>query len=346
MSSSAVKIPGKFGFGTMSLTWTPTPRTLEEALEIIVYSCDKHNIRFINGGEFYGPDWINVKYLLEFWKKYGQNYPDLVVCIKGSIKFPQLAPDGSKESISHSIEKLASFFPPEKSKRPVLIYEIARVDPEVPYEDTIGFIQHYVEQGVIDGISLSEVGVGSIRKASSLAPISCVEVELSLLCQDILTNGVLQELSERNITVVAYSPLCRGFLTERTANDFDSFFELCSRPGDIRGHLGKFSSTNFPHNLKIVKELQEFAHKKGTTLESLALSWIVAISESTNFYGIKSVSKVIPIPSGSTADKVDENLGQIIELSANDMKEIQAITEKNPVKGLRYSEASKHLEFA
>lgn len=346
MSLKPVSIPGTFGFGTMSLTWTPNPKPFEEAFESIKYSMDKYNIRFLNGGDFYGPDNINLKLLLEFWKKYAKDYPDLVISIKGAINPTTLAPDGSKESISKSVENMISFFPKEKSKRPVLIFEIARVDTNVPYEETIGYIKEYVETGAIDGISLSEVGVGSIAKAVKVAPISCVEVEVSLMCQDVFENGVLKELSEKQIPIVAYSPLCRGFLTDRTANDLDAFFKLCQTPGDIRGHLDRFSAENFPTNLKVVKKLQEFAHSKNTTLESLALSWLVSVSEQEDYEGIKKVCKIIPIPSGSTADKIDKNLGNINKLSKADLKEIKNITDTNKVVGYRYNKHAEHMNFA
>lgn len=330
----------------MSLTWTPTPKSLEESLEIINYSCSKYDIRFLNGGEFYGPDLINLKYLLAFWKKYASEYPDLVISVKGGISVERMGPDGSEENLTRSIENFASFFPKEKSKRPTLIYQQARVDPDTPYETSIATINKFVEKGVIDGISLSEVGVGSINKATSVATVSCVEIELSLLCQEIFENGVLKELSDKGITVVAYSPLCRGFLTDRTVNDFDSFFELCNRPGDIRGHIPRFTKEHFHTNLKIVQKLYEFAQKKNISLESLALSWVISLSGQENYRGIKKVAKIVPIPSGSTPDKVDLNLAHIVKLTRADLDEILEITDNNKPSGDRSSKEIKHLEFA
>lgn len=343
---SEIEIPGKFGFGSMSLTWTPTPKSEEESIETIKYVLDKYHVRFLNGGEFYGPDLINLKYLGAFWAKYGEKYPDLIVSVKGGVDVKKLIPDGSKESISRSIKNFISFFPKEKLMRPKLIFEIARVDLNIPYEKTIGYINEFVADGSIDGISLSEVGVGSIQKALSVAAVSGVEVEFSLLCQDILSNGVLKKAAESNITIVAYSPLCRGFLTDRSANDFQAFFNLCHKPGDMRSHLDKFSEENFYENLKIVTKLKEYAQSKNTTLESLALSWILAFSELEDYNGVKKYPKIIPIPSGSSSDKIDQNLGLIILLSKDDLDEIKKITDSIEVKGLRYNEKAKHLDFA
>ena len=88
----------------------------------------------------------------------------------------------------------------------------ARVDPNTPIEETVGYIAEYVKAGKVGGISLSEVGANSIRKAAGVHKISAVEVEFSLFCTDILDNGVAKACAELNIPIVAYSPLGRGFL--------------------------------------------------------------------------------------------------------------------------------------
>lgn len=344
MSFQAVPIPGNFGFGSMSLTWTPEPVPFEKAFATIKHCLDNHDIKFINGGEFYGSDLINLKLLGEFWKKYGEKYPGVVVSIKGAINVTNLTPDGSKASIDKSVKNILEFFPQEKSKRPILIFEIARVDPNIPYDETIGYIAEHVKAGIIDGISLSEVGKGSISKAVDVFPISCVELEFSLMCRDIVDNGILEVLSKHQIPVVAYSPLCRGYLTESTANDPEAFQKLINRPGDFRSHLGKFSEENYWNNIKIVQKLQKFAETKGSSLEALALSWILAISELENFNGIPKVCKIIPIPSGSTAEKIDKNLGHIVDLTPSDLKEIEQILDTNKVVGARYNE--HHTDFA
>lgn len=344
MSYQPVPLHGDFGFGTMSMTWTPEPVPFEKAFATIKHALDTHNIRTLNGGEFYGPDDINLKLLGQFWEKYGSEYPELVISIKGAVHPTTWAPDGSKASIDKSITNVASYFPSEKSKRPTLLFEIARVDPNVPYDETIGYIANHVKSGLIDGISLSEVGSESIEKAASVFPISCAELEFSLMCQDILDNGVLKTLSKHQIPVIAYSPLCRGYLTETTANDPELFKKSIYRPGDMRGHFGKFSPENFDNNLKVVQKLQEFAHSKNTTLEALALSWNTSIGGLKSYNGINNVSKIISIPSGSTPEKINKNLGSIVKLSADDLAAIKAITDSNQVVGARYH--AGHVDFA
>ncbi|RCK66006.1 putative pyridoxal reductase 2 [Candida viswanathii] len=346
MSYKPVEIPGKFGFGTMSMTWTPAPPAFEQSIDTLkfVTSHPEFGTKLINGGEFYGPDDANLKLLQEFFEK---NTPEenasLIVSIKGGVDPKTLAPDGSKESIAKSIENIASYFP--KSNRPKLLFEIARVDSRVPYPETIGYISEFVKNGTIDGISLSEVGKDSIQSALKVFPISCVELELSLFSQEVITTGILEELSKRDIPLIAYSPLCRGLLTDYTVENADTFLSNIPQ-GDIRHHLDKFQPETFAKNLPALKELYKYAHDvKQTTLESLALSWILKVSGSKNFRGIDQVTRILPIPSGSTKKRVESNLGSLIELTDADLDAIDKIFKEHPITGLRYNKALEGTLF-
>lgn len=343
-----VEINGNFGFGTMSMTWTPKPPATEQSIASLKHVVDTHGVTLINGGEFYGADYANLKLLKEFLAQNTDEYNSkLTVSIKGAVDTTTLAPDGSKESVARSIENVISYFPGDPSKRPKILFQIARRDLATPYEETVGHIAEYVKAGKIDGISLSEVGSDSIRKAASVFPISCVELELSLLCQDLIHNGVLETLSELQIPIIAYSPLCRGYLTDHCADTSDTFLENLPK-GDIRVALiDKFSKDNFDHNISLIKALQQYAKtKKNTTLESLALSWIVNLSGAKEYEGIKNVTKIVPIPSGSTTEKIDKNLSNTIELTDPEMKEISEIVNSIGVKGYRYNEHLEKFNFA
>ncbi|RKP28944.1 Aldo/keto reductase [Metschnikowia bicuspidata] len=283
----------------MSMTWTPLPLALENALAPIYYSA------------------INIKYLTAFWQKYQSEFPDLVVSIKGGLNVTRLVPEGSKAFIDRSVDTIVRHFPKDQP-RPKLIFEIARVDPKTLYEETIGYIKEHVDNDTIYGISLSEVGVGSIQKALSVAPVECVEIEFSLICQDILQNGVLQELWENNVVVVAYSPLGRGLR--------------------LQGHHRPVFREKLPHKLQVGRLVAEVRSCKGHSLDSLALSWILS--------GISKVANIVPIPSGSTPEKVDANLGSIVESTREDLDKISAISAAHPVQGYRYNEHHASLEFA
>ncbi|KAI5969213.1 plr1 [Candida margitis] len=349
MTPQPIEIPGRFGFGTMSMTWTSQPPPIQQSIDTLKYvtSHQEYGVKLLNGGEFYGPNDANLKLLQQFLSTNDATINEsLIISIKGGIDMTILKPNGSKEYISKSIENVASYFPKKGNARgPKLIFEAARVDPQVPYEDTISYIKQYVDNGTIDGISLSEVGIKSIEKATSIAPISCVELELSLFSQDLIDNGILSFLSNKQIPIIAYSPLCRGILTDYCVEHADSFLSEIPE-GHFKHSLDKFQPDNFAHNLVALKKLYAFAHDvKHTSLESLALSWILKISGHHSYKGIDKVTRILPIPSGSTIKRVELNFGNFIELTDDDLTTIDTILKENPVKGLRYNAQSEGSLF-
>lgn len=343
--SSAIPINDKIGFGTMSLSWIPNPKPIKESAATIEYVTSKYGVKYLNAGEFYGADDINLKIIKEFLDTTSQPTNEFIISIKGGLDLATFKILGTKESISKSIENCASYFAPiGDSKRPKILYEIARVDPNVPYADTISYIHDYVKLGHIDGISLSEVSAKSIATAAEIAPISCVEVEFSFITQDIVTNGVLKECSSRDIAIVAYSPLGRGLLTNYAVENSDTFLKKIPE-GDMRLHFDRFAPENFDSNLKYMKKLYEFAQKKNTSLESLSLSWFAAVSQSSTIEGLGKLPKIVPIPSGSTPQRIDSNFGHLIELSPLDLQEIQEIISSYTVQGYRYNEHAEGTLF-
>lgn len=176
-----IPLHDKLGYGTMSLTWTANPVATDKAIESIKHVVDKFGVTFLNGGEFYGPNDINLKLLKQYIEENDDNINEkLVISIKGGFNIETFSPQGDKEGICKSIDNILQYFPaPNLPKRPKILYEIARRDFNVPYEDTVGYIAEYVKAGKLDGLSLSEVGVESIQKASKVFPVSFVELELS-----------------------------------------------------------------------------------------------------------------------------------------------------------------------
>jgi pyridoxine 4-dehydrogenase len=165
---------------------------------------------FWNGGEFYGPPSRNSLHLLnEYFSKYPGDADQVVLSIKGGAVPSGLVPDSSKANVIRSIDDCLKVL---DGKKFLDLFECARLDGKTPLEETIGAIADYVKAGKIGGISLSEVSAATIRKAHAIHPVSAVEVEFSLFSTDILTNGVAKACAELGITVVAYSPLGRGFL--------------------------------------------------------------------------------------------------------------------------------------
>jgi pyridoxine 4-dehydrogenase len=163
-----------------------------------------------NGGEFYGPPERNSLHLLnEYFTKYPGDADKVVLSIKGGGKPGGFIPDSSATNVRRSIDECLKLL---DGKKFLDLFECARQDGKTPIEETIGAIAEYVKAGKVGGISLSEVNANTIRKAHAVHPISAVEIEFSLFATDPLTDGIFDACAELGITVVAYSPLGRGFL--------------------------------------------------------------------------------------------------------------------------------------
>jgi pyridoxine 4-dehydrogenase len=167
---------------------------------------------FWNGGEFYGTDEYNSMTLLDrYFEKYPEDADKVVLSIKGAFWMsPYPHADGSREGIRKSVDNVLKQL---NGRKKVDIFECARRDPNTPLEVTFAALQEYIDQGLIGGISLSEVSASTIHEAVKHAKISAVEVELSLFTPDVLTNGVAAACAQYNIPLVAYAPLGWGVST-------------------------------------------------------------------------------------------------------------------------------------
>ena len=333
-----VQLNDKISYGTMSLTWKPEPMNPDDAADMIHYVVSKYGVKFLNGGEFYGPDNANLKAFQRYFEKYNSpKNKELVVSIKGGSDLKSLRPDGTKESIDRSVKNVLAHFPLEN--RPKILFETARVDKNVPIETTLSYINEYVQQGLLSGISLSETSGNTVLKALKVANISCVELELSFFTRDIVEDGVLKVCSENNIPIIAYSPVGRGMLTDYAVEHADELYETTRK--DLRSWMERFSEENYKANIAACKKLYDFAHEvKKTSLEALALSWILKVSEAKNLWGIEKVCKIIPIPSGSTKEKADMNFGHLVELTDAEFEQLEKIYQNTTLQGSR---ANAHM---
>ncbi|PSN73032.1 Aldo/keto reductase [Corynespora cassiicola Philippines] len=318
-----VKLVGKevgdVGYGLMGLTWRANPPSQEQSFAAMRTAISL-GAKFWNGGELYGTPERNSLHLLnEYFTKYPEDAEQVVLSIKGGLVRGQLMPDGSKENVRRSIDECLKVLDGKKS---LDLFECARVDPKVPIEDTISYIAEYVKEGKLGGISLSEVGANTIRKAHSVHPISAVEVEVSLWSTDIFENGVFETCGELGIPIVAYSPLGRGFLTGQF-----------KKPSDIPKdsflhHLPRFQPGVFDENLKLLREVEKIAAEKGATPAQIAIGWLLARSG-------KGGAQIIPIPGATTTERVTENL-KPSKLNDQDLAVLAEILKKFPPVGTRY----------
>ena len=156
-----------------------------------------------------------------------------------------------------------------------------RVDKKTPIEETVAALDELKKAGKVGAIGLSEISANTLRRACKVAQVDAVQVEYSPFSMEIEDPKIdlLRTCRELGVTVVAYSPLGRGFLTGqiRSPDDFED--------GDFRKHAPRYSKANFHKNLELVSNLEKLAAKKGCTSGQLALAWILAQGDD-----------IIPIP--------------------------------------------------
>lgn len=299
------------GYGLMSLTWRPEPIPKDIAFasmkRVIDIALERGTKAFFNVGEFYGPDKINLILVKEFFEKYPDLRKHVIISCKGGIDEKTLSPRGKYNDVIESIETSLKYIGGY-----IDIFEVARLDTSIlkegevyPYE-SFKALADKIEEGRIGAISLSEVNESQIRSIHNdwKKYLVCVEVELSLFSTNILHDGVAKACSDLGLIIICYSPLGRGLLTGNITPS--STF----KPGDFRAVLKRFQGDSLVKNQvcidflnTIVKERPE---DKKCSLVQLALGWVKQWNGEEEFKG----ATFIPIPSGSTVDKVNENFDE------------------------------------
>lgn len=153
-----------------------------------------------NGGEFYGtPEYNSLHMLKEYFTKYPEDAGKVHLNVKGAAHPEKYFPEGSRAGVRRSVENCVKLLGGKKS---LDTFECARVDPNTPIEETLGYLGECVKEGLIGGIGLSEVRAETIRRAAKVQKIDSVEVEFSLFATDILTNGVAKTCAELHIPIL------------------------------------------------------------------------------------------------------------------------------------------------
>lgn len=329
---------GQIGFGLMGMTWRNPPPPVEHSLEAMQAALNQ-GANFWNAGELYGTKDFNSCHLI---KQYLTVHPEdaskIVLSIKGGLAPGEMRPDGSEKNVRRSVDECLRVL---DGKIQIDIFQCARIDPRTPIETTVEALAACVKEGKIRGIGLSEVKAETIRRAAKVHPIAAVEVELSLWATDILRNGVAATCAELGIPIVAYSPLCRGVLTENPIRKNSDIPD-----DDHKKHLPKFQDDVLEHNNKITDEIDLLAKRKKCTKAQIAIAWVRGLTGRMVPVGpggdrIK-LGEIIPIPGATKSERVVENT-TYVELTDDEMNEIADILRKNPIKGARYGENMKHV---
>lgn len=200
------------------------------------------------------------------------------------------------------------------------LYYLHRLDPAVPVQDSVGALAEAVAAGKIGGIGLSEVSVATLRAAHRAHPIAAVQNEYSLATRN-PELGMVDACAELGTAFVAFSPLCRGYLSGNLRG-------ISSLPeGDMRHHMPRFSEENYPHNLALVDRLAGLAKRLGTTAAALSLAWVLARGE-----------HVHAIPGTKDPAHFEENLGALrLALTPAELAEAGEIINQSTIAGARYN---------
>jgi len=206
-----------------------------------------------------------------------------------------------------------------------LLYQ-HRVDPEVPIEDVAGTVKGLIDEGKVQHFGMSEASAENIRRAHAVQPVTALQSEYSLWWREPETK-VLPTLAELDIGFVPYSPLGKGFLTGSISENtqFDS--------SDIRSSIPRFAADVRETNRAVVDLLQTIAARKGATPGQIALAWLLA-----------QQPWIVPIPGTRRQERLEENLGAAdVELTADDLSEIDDAAAHIEVQGARYPDFMKRL---
>ncbi|MGW8731823.1 aldo/keto reductase [Streptomyces sp. NPDC055808] len=212
------------------------------------------------------------------------------------------------------------------------IYRIARIDPDVPVEETVGAIAELVQAGHVRHIGLSEVGAATLRRAAAVAPISDLQIEYSLISRGI-EDEILPTASQLGIGITAYGVLSRGLISGHFTRDR----QLAA--GDFRGMSPRFQGENLQHNLDLVDALRKIAEQKGVSVAQTAIAWVLA-------QGLRHGADIVPLVGARRRDRLTEALGALdVELTAADLAAIEAAVPAGAAAGDRYPQAQMaHLD--
>ncbi|HLT60404.1 MAG TPA: aldo/keto reductase [Microlunatus sp.] len=297
------------GFGGMGLSGVYGQVDEEAGIEVIRSYLDAGGT-LLDTGDFYaaGHNESLVRRALA-----GRDRGSVVLSVKfGAVLAPGGAmtgfdgrPEFVRHSLTYSLQRLGTDH--------VDIYRPARLDPDVPIEETVGAIAELVEQGYVRHIGLSEVGAATIRRAAAVAPISDLQIEYSLLSRGIEAE-ILDTCRELGIGITAYGVLSRGLIGG-------------SRPDDpSRKRMPRFQDENLRHNQALVQRLEEIAAAKEATVAQVAIAWVAAQDDSI-------VPVVGPRRPDQVASMIDSNR---VRLEADDLARIEELVPADAVRGDRY----------
>ena len=310
------------GLGCMGMSFGYGPAADNKTMISMIRSAVERGITFFDTAEAYGP-FVNEELVGEALAPLRDQ---VVIATKFGFKIDPKAERGlgGLDSRPEHVKEVADASLKRLKVEAIDLFYQHRVDPDVPIEDTAGAVKDLIQQGKVMHFGLSEAGVQSIRRAHAVQPVTALQSEYSLWWREPEAE-VLPALEELGIGFVPFSPLGKGFLTGAINENtqFDST--------DFRNIVPRFTPDARKANQAVVDLLGKIAERKKATPAQIALAWLL-------------VQKpwIVPIPGTTKLHRLEENLGAAaIELTADDLREIDSAASKIKVQGARYPE---HLE--
>jgi aryl-alcohol dehydrogenase-like predicted oxidoreductase len=304
------------GLGAMGMSGMYGPADETESIATIHAALDS-GIDLLDTGDFYGMG-HNEMLIGRALKERDRD------AVAISVKFgAQRGPDGGwlgydaspaavKTALAYSLQRLRTDH--------IDVYRPARLDANVPIEETVGAIAEMVEAGYVRHIGLSEVGAETIRRAAAVHPIADLQIEYSLLARDPLEGEILDTCRELGIAVTAYGVLTRGLLSGHWSRDREL------GQGDFRGMTPRFQGQNLDRNLELVEALRSVADDAGASVAQVAIAWVLSRGDD-----------IVPLIGARRRDRLDEALGALeVELSPDDLERIEQAVPPGAAKGDRY----------
>jgi len=303
------------GLGCMGMSGMYGPSDRQESLATIQAALDA-GVTLLDTGDFYGMG-HNELLLGEALK--GVKRDQAVVSVKfGALRDPaggwsgcDARPQAVKNFLAYSLQRLGLDY--------IDVYRPARLDPDVPIEETIGAIADMVRAGYVQHIGLSEVGSETIRRAAAVHPIADLQIEYSLLSRGI-EEAILPTCRALGIGVTAYGVLSRGLISGHWRK------ESASGAGDFRAHGPRFQGANVEANLALVEALRQVAGARGITVAQAAIAWVAAQGRD-----------IVPVVGARSRTRLAEALGAFdVTLAPADLAAIERAVPKGAAAGQRY----------